>query len=169
VTYGSTSVSDWRLGALITSGAGDAAAPAPSDAESPLFPFYDHALLAEIEAADVVIIRRPVEAEQATGDGLTLEFLLYDRDDMGRRCCPSVNLPEAQIRSGFYMRGAVPFKLRVIVDQPKGVGLVLHVALLERARVRVYTETARRDRATGQPIWVDQIVVVTERLESTPA
>jgi hypothetical protein len=156
------------LGTLITSGGGHATATAPSDAESHLFPFYDHELLADIEAADLIIVRRPVEEELATGDGLTLEFLLYESDDP-RRCYPSVILPKAHILGGFYMRGPVPFKIRIIDDQPEETGLVLHAALLERARVRLYTETARRDRAMGQPIGVDQIVVVTERLDGRPA
>lgn len=157
------------LGTLVTSGAGEAAAPAPLNPESPLVPFYDHKLLADIEAADVVVVRRPVEAELATGDGLTLAFQRYDKDDMSRPCGPSVILSKAQIRTGFYMRGTVPFRLRVIDDEPEGLGLMFRVLLRERARVRVYTETARRDWATRQPIWVNQIVVVTEPLEGTLA
>ena len=145
------------------------AAPAPSEAENLFHSFYDYELLADIEAADCVVIRRPVDAELATGDGLTLEFLLDDRDDMRASCYPSVILPKAQIQTGFYLRGPVPFKLRIVDDQPEGAGLVLYASLCERARVRVYTETARRHPATGQPVWVDQIVVVTEPLDRTPA
>jgi hypothetical protein len=159
------------VGALIGAGAG-AAAAAPTDAETPLLPFYDHALLADTEAADVVIIRRTVEEELATGDGLTLAFRRYDREGMSRPCGVSVILSKAQILSGFYVRGAVPFKLRVIVDdeEPGALGLVLRVVLRECARVRVYTETAHgRVGASGQPMWVDQIVVVTDRLDRTPA
>ena len=160
------------LGTVIASGAGNAAAAVPSDAEVHLLPFYDHALLADIEAADVVVIRRPVEEELAAGDGLALAFQRYDREGMSRPCGPSVILSKAQILSGFYVRGAVPFKLRVIVDdeEPGALGLVLRVVLRECARVRVYTETAHgRPGAAGQPMWVDQIVVGTERLDGTPA
>jgi hypothetical protein len=160
------------LGALIGAGAVEAAVPASGETENPLFPFYDHALLADIEAADVVVIRRPVEEELATGDGLTLAFQRYDRDDMSRTCGPPVILSKAQICSGFYMRGPVLFKLRVVVDdlEPEGLGLVLRVVLRECARVRVYAETAHgRVGVAGQPVWVDQIVVATEPLERTPA
>lgn len=157
------------LGTLMTSGAGEAAAPGPSNPESPLVPFYDHEVLADIESVNVVIVRRPVEAELATGDGLTLAFQRYDKDDMSRPCGPSVILSKAQIRTGFYMRGTVQFRLRVIDDEPEGLGLVIRVLLRERARLRVYTETARRHPVTGQPIWVDQIVVVSEPLEGTHA
>jgi len=157
------------VGAVIGAWVGEAALPAPSEAENLFHSFYDYELLADIEAADCVVIRRPVDAELATCDGLTLEFLLDDRDDMRASCYPSVILPKAQIQTGFYLRGPVPFKLRIVDDQPEGAGLVLYASLCERARVRVYTETARRHPTTGQPIWLDQIVVVTERLESTPA
>jgi hypothetical protein len=154
----------------IIAGASDAAPP--SEAENPFFPFYDHALLVEIVGADVVIIRRPLEAEQATRDGLTLAFKRYESNDMGRPRSPSVILSKAQIRTGVYVRGLIPFKLRVDVDddEPGALGLVLRVVLRECARVKVYTETAHgRVGASGQPVWVDQIVVVTEPLESTPA
>jgi len=156
---------------LIAAREGDAA-PAPSDAENPRLSFFDHALLADIEAVDVVIIRRPVKEELASGDGLRLALQRYDRDGFSRSCAPPVILSTAQIRTGFYLRGSVSFKLRVGVDdnEPEGRGLVLRVVLRECARVRVYTETADgRVGASGQPIWVDQIVVVTGPLEGAPA
>jgi hypothetical protein len=157
------------VGTLMASWAGEAAALAPSEAQNLFHSFYDYELLADIEAADCVVIRRPVGAELATGDGLTLEFSLYDRDDTDPPYYPSVILPKAQIQTGFYLRGPVPFKMRIFDDERRGAGLVLCANLCERARVRVYTETTRRHPTTGQPVWVDQILVVSEPLERTPA
>jgi hypothetical protein len=56
----------------------------------------------------------------------------------------------------------------VVVDNEarEALDLVLRVVVRERARVRVYTESPHeRVGASGQPVWVDQIVVVPESHE----
>ena len=146
----------------------DRATTAP-DAGSPLDPHCDYMLLADV-AVDVVAIRRPVEDELATGDGVTLKFLRYggdDRQGLSRPCAPPIILPRARIRTGLYIRGPVPFDTRMDVDDEgrHGRGLIVRVVLRERARVRVYAKTTRgRIGASGKPTWVDDIIVMTERL-----
>lgn len=155
------------LGTLMTSGAGEATAPLQSDAESHLDPSYDHELLVDIEAVDLVMIRRLLNAKNEQGDGLSLAFW---RNGLGRPCCRSVILSKPDMRSQFHMLGPVPAKMHVFFDEAKGIGLMLRLVLAERARVRVYTETAPgRAGSTGQPIHVDRILVVTERLDGRAA
>ncbi len=154
------------VGALIGAGSGEAAAPTPSDAESLLDPSYAHELLVDLEAVDLIMIRRLLKAHNEHGDGLSFAFW---RNGMGLPCRRSVNLSKPDMRSQFHMRGPVPFKIHVTFDEADGIGLILQVVLGERARVRAYRETGPAlPGAAGQPIHFDRIVVVTKRLDRRP-
>ena len=123
-----------------------ARSPAGALASDHLSAGRQHRLLA-VEIADAVTLRTARAKDTTT---LVVEFNRYDAEPMVVRSLP---LDESATAPGVYVRGGVPFHLRVDVgDEP-----ATRVVLAERARVRVFSE---RDAAWPPGVY-QTIVVVT--------
>lgn len=115
-------------------------------------PVHQHRLLVAVDQADGVILRMARDDEMP-GHGIILGFKRYDLNPQVFR---RVGIPSEDLAAGLYVKGQVPFTLRVDFDQAEAPGLLVRVVLRERAKVEVYAETVG-----GRQGPVDQVVIVT--------
>jgi hypothetical protein len=133
-----------------------AAAESNSVVSDDITPGHSATLLVSLLDVDGLWLRAAAaEKECAPNGGLVLGFFRYE--DVGRvsRTIERLILPTSNVRAGLYVRSAVPYRTRVLLDGELTTRLVLG----QRASVRVYGETPR---GVEMPPW--QVVVKIGRV-----
>jgi hypothetical protein len=111
-------------------------------------------LLLRLPDLDGIRLRPAAHEELPSQRGVVLDLYRYELPDGTSKTVQRLVRPWMDVRAGLYLRSAVPYRLRVLLDPDDGQ-LATSVVLGRRASVAVYRET---------PQWIDtspwQVVVV---------
>lgn len=121
-------------------------------------PFSEHSRRMQLlsqDVADALIVRRADPDQAPHPGGVALRFKLYDPEPHIFR---TSIIPRHEILPGLYVRGSVPFSLRVDLDETSG-GVVTRLVFQERAQVRVYREVYEGTTTLGDWVSYSQIII----------
>jgi hypothetical protein len=122
--------------------------------EAGVTPSHSQELVVRLDDVDGVRLSTASAEELPSATGVVLRVFRYEPPNGTSRTIDRVVLPWMDVRAGLYVRSAVPYRLRALVNRDDGQ-LATSVVLGRRASVTVYRET---------PLWVDrrawQVVVV---------
>jgi hypothetical protein len=122
--------------------------------EAGVTPNHTQELLVRLPDVDGIRLRTADEEELPWKRGVVLALYRYEPPDGVSKTVRHLVRPWRDVRAGLYVRSAVPYRLRVLLDPDDG-NLATSVVLGRRASVAVYRETPR---------WIDtppsQVVVV---------
>jgi hypothetical protein len=105
-------------------------------------PNHRQELLVRLADLDGIRLRTANNAELPSKPGVVLGLYRYEPPDGMSKTVHRLVLPWLDVRAGLYVRSAVPYRLRVLLDPDDGK-LATSVVLGRRASVAVYGETPR--------------------------
>jgi hypothetical protein len=153
-------VSPARRGFLKTAlislaGAGAPTGLAPSAwANADVTPNHSQELLLRLPGVDGIFLRKAAKEELPSELGVVLGLYRYEPAVGESKTIDRLTLPWMDVRGGLYVRSAVPYRIRMVLDPDEGE-LTTRIVLNRRASLAAYRETPR---------WIDtppwQVVVV---------
>jgi hypothetical protein len=109
-------------------------------------PNHSQELLVRLPDIDGIHLRRAAEGDIPVPPGLVLGLFRYEAPSGASKTIHRFVLPGIDIRAGLYVRSAVPYRTRMILDPDNGE-LMTRIILGQRESIAVYRET---------PLWVEE-------------
>jgi hypothetical protein len=141
----------------ITPPAQPTALPNVVDAGNGVTSNHSHEQLVGLSDVDGMRLRRISDENLPPPGGLVLSLFRYEPPDGMSRTVHRLVLPWTDVRAGLYLRSAVAYRTRIVLD-PDERDMTTSIVLSRRTSVSVYRETPR---------WIDggspwQVVVVIQ-------
>jgi hypothetical protein len=103
---------------------------------------HSQELLVRLVDVDGTTLRNAAGENLPTPGGFTLSLFRYEGPDQLSRTVHRLVLPWTDVRAGLYVRSAVPYRTRMLLD-PEGGQPTTRIILDWRASLAVYRETPR--------------------------